>query len=446
MKTKRVIKAVVFVLCFVLLLGAVSELFVMHTEPGYQNIRGFYKQKKNSLDAIYIGSSNCFTYWNSAVGWSEYGIAVYPYAANKLLFEGTEYIIRDCRKTQPDAKFIVNINTLMGETMEMDEIHYTTTSMPYSMNRLRLVSHLCRIGGFGFWESLEYYFPIIRFHGNYQELLPSRLLYKNDGFKGASTGEPYLRIVTDVSGVYSNSDAVSELPEHLTASVNSLLDYCDQSNVEVTFVTVPQARTEEDLMLYNGVNQLLESRGYPVLNLMEKTDDMGIDRTFDFYNTQHTNIHGSIKYTHYMARYLIETYGFTDKREDENYSDWNEMAPRYQAQVANRVLDIEYDITHRDFELAAPENLQLADGVLTWDASEGAEYYRVYKKTSAQNAWTLAADQLTQTEFVDEAYAETDIYTVVPVKLADGEAYYGSFLYTGIPVNENDIGSVEDEA
>jgi len=443
---KRIIqplKVVIFLVILIALLFVVQWCFINHSDPSYQNINGFYDQKENTLDAVYIGSSNCFTYWNPAVAWDEYGVAIYSYSANNLLFESAEYIIKDCVKTQPNAKFIVNINTLVGDELEMKEVHNTASNMPLSFNRFQLVNHLCEIGDVSFSERMEYYFPIIRFHNNYSSVLPGNLLYKNDGFKGSSTYEPYVRIATDVSAVYGKSNEICELPEYLIESTDSLLDYCDKNGINVVFVTVPQARSEEKNKVFNALNKLIADRGYPVLNLMEKTDEIGIDRTCDFYNIQHTNIHGSIKFTHYITQYMIERYGFSDKRGDENFADWDGMTEGYFDAVSPYILDVERDVRKRDFTIASPQNLVLSNGTLTWDASENSEYYHVYKKEGKTKPWIRVAEKLTESFYFDEGFADASVYTVVPVVTKNGEEYYGNFPYLGIPMDENDVGNVE---
>ena len=56
---------------------------------------------------------------------------------------------------------------------------------------------------------------------------------------------------------------------------------------------------------------------------------MELDLTKDYIEQLHTNIHGSIKISDYICRYLAENYGFTDKRGDPNYASWDEAWDRY---------------------------------------------------------------------------------------------------------------------
>ena len=96
---------------------------------------GIYEEPENSLDAVYIGSSNCYAFWNPNIAWEEYGIAVYPYCCSTQPLLATEYLIKEARKTQPNAVYIVNINTL-GDAVSDVVIHRLLDFMPLSKNKL----------------------------------------------------------------------------------------------------------------------------------------------------------------------------------------------------------------------------------------------------------------------------------------------------------------------
>ena len=63
--------------------------------------------------------------------------------------------------------------------------------------------------------------------------------------------------------------------------------------------------------------------GYSVLDMQKLAEEIALDFTTDFYNTGHVNVHGAVKTTDYLARYLTDNYGFQDKHSNPDYSDWN---------------------------------------------------------------------------------------------------------------------------
>lgn len=443
MRLKITLKTTIFILVFAITLTAITGVLVTVDNMGYQNIAGFYEEPNNSLDAVYIGSSNCFVFWNSLLAWEEYGISVYPYACNSNLFYSTEYLIKEAKKTQPDALFIVNINSLTDGEVNIQQFRNLIDCMPFSLNKLALINHLADIGDYSFSERLEFYFPIIRYHTRWTEISTSDFSSEYNGLKGASTFETYLKTSNDVTSTYVTTDAKANLSDKLVSSTESLLDYCDEENVNVLFVTVPQSRGNEyDMSRYNAVNAMIEERGYTVLDLTERIGEMDIDMATDYYNGGHTNIHGSIKLTYFLSEYLIEHYGFTDKRNNDDYSSWNRSYEEYADIIAPYILDFETDSGVRTDLLEAPTlefEKNNADGILSWNSIAEADGYIVYLKTSSDSAWERLAEttEVNYTVLLPKE-EETHYYTVVPFLEDNGCKYYGDYFYEGIELTASE--------
>jgi len=331
MKKSYIIKAVLFTLIFILLFAYISKVVTYPSDyRNYQWIGGFYEEEEESLDAVYIGSSNCYAFWDSMTAWDEYGIAVFPYSCNAMSFLATEYLIKETRKTQPDALFVVNINTISETTVTIEKVHHLLDYMPMSLNKLELIDALAEAGDFTTEEKMECIVPMLRYHGRWSDLSKRDFKYKVNGMKGSSVYSTFLNSYVDITDRYVLTDETADIPEMYEKALTSLLDYCDEEKVKVLFVTVPRAeKDEERLSQINQLNAMIEERGYDTLYLMDQTDEMGIDITTDFYNRNHTNVHGSIKYTQYLSEYLIENYGFEDKRFDEAYKSWDKGYKKY---------------------------------------------------------------------------------------------------------------------
>ena len=71
-------KVVCFLFIFVLLICVIRRPLVADRDP---RITKFYQEKPNSLDIVFIGSSNTYAFWSPLYAWSNYGIATYDYAA-----------------------------------------------------------------------------------------------------------------------------------------------------------------------------------------------------------------------------------------------------------------------------------------------------------------------------------------------------------------------------
>ena len=435
-------RIVAFILIFILLLSGFAWVFSFHPDHRiYQMIGGFYRQPENTVDVVYIGSSNCYAFWNDVYAWQRYGITVYPYTCGNMPYYATEYIITEVRKTQPNAKFLINVNGVEGEDMGVKTIHNLLDYMPWSKNKVDLLNRLCDINGYSFLDRLEYYFPWLRLRATAVEILKKGVKPKDDGYKGAPTYVAYLSKSVDIAGYYMHSKAEGGLPESYADATERLLDFCDAQNVDVVFVTVPRAEMSiNTIKSINQVNAMIRERGYETLELTDETDAIGFDLTQDYYNLEHSNIHGACKFTDYLAKYLIGRFDLKDHRGDPAYASWDEAWEKYTHVIAPFLLQCELDPERRDYELAMPENLDVAlngdtgEVTVRWDGE--ADGWLVMRKTGKRGVWHTVAELDGDVHVQDDACepGKTNSYTVVPIRVKDGEKYYGNFLYSGISV------------
>ncbi len=439
---KAIVKVVVFVMIFTFIFNSVTEVLVAQGKMDFQGIHGFYDEREDSLDAVYIGSSNCFAYWNPLIAWEEYGITVRSFACNTQPFYAVEYLIKEARKTQENAVFVVNINTLNDDTVNFQQMHKLLDSMPNSLNKLALTKRLSDIGDYSFEDRLEFYFPIIRYHSRWSEFtLEDVKGIEPNGFKGAVIYRPYLTYVENVKDDYISTDKRTELTDEILVAVDSLLDYCDEENIEVLFVTVPQVRERYyDIEKYNTLNDIIEERGYKTLSLINNPEVINLDFETDFYNNHHTNIHGSVKFTHYVSEYLIDNYNFTDKRGNPEYEDWDRGLENYKLKVNPHFLDFEWT-DKRDYSLKNPQPICDYRGKsiqVDWNEVEGADGYSIYRKVGGLSEWECIknVDSTSFTDYEVEV-GKVNYYTVVPYSLKNNQKYFGFFEYKGIRVEIN---------
>lgn len=394
MKKALVIKAALFAAIFAILLSVAYRILVSHDDyRNYQWIAGFYEEEENSLDAVYIGGSNTYAFWVSPIAWKEYGICIYPFACNSQPLIAAEYLIREARKTQPDALYIVSINGIsgIGDTVSDKQIHYLTDYMPWSLDRLSLINYLCEVGEIPTNERMELYFPFVLYHSRWEELSKEDFHYTNNGLKGGATYGGFFNTSNDVTSNFRETSRHTVLMSYLQEALDSLLDYCDAEKVNVLFVTAPQMKINEyDLAVFNTVNDKVESRGYSHLDMLPYIDEIGLDLKVDYYNEYHTNIHGALKTTRYLSEYLLENYDFSNITIKHDNASWDLAYEKYIKLIGPYTLDIERNAEPRDNLLLAPKLSKVSvDGTsltVTWEKSDGADGYQIYRKDS-ESAW-----------------------------------------------------------
>ena len=430
---KKLLKVLLFAALAVLMLRGIQTVFYAADDRPFHSIAGFYQEPENSLDAVFIGGSNTYEFFQPPFAWEDHGIAVYTLTSPGMPVQGLKYLLKEAHKKQPDALLIVNLNEIKYDKFSSAVFHFLVDFIPFSENKVALIRELAPLVGVeSFWDQLEFYLPIIRFHSRWPELRSDEF-YRVPTGKGASVWQPFLEQISDKSSYYQTSDQRNTPSSEQKAVINDMLAFCAENpEAKVLFVFVPQIQSNADIIgQYNAIADQLTEAGLDVLNAFSAIDGIGVDLRGDFFDSNHFNVHGSLKFTEYFAHYLIEKYGFTDKRGDPAYASWAETAENYDAIVATGALDYERAHAAMDYTLDFPAltgcEAYGSDITVTWEPVAGADAYLVYQRPKngvweriAETGDTVYTDSGLE---IDREYA----YTVIPIKNTAEGTVYGSY-------------------
>ncbi len=442
-KRKNLLCSVIFLVLLLLVFSGLQKIFAIDKDNAYHRIVGFYKEKNGSMDAVYIGGSNVDYFWEPPFAWGDHGIAVWSFSSGAMPALAVRGVMEEASKTQPDALYIVNLNTFKSTGVYAPALHRVVDYMPLSLNKIRMVNRLADAAGMEGLDRLECFFPSIRFHSRWNELKSLDFLLSINGMKGGIVNTAYISSVEDLSDRYNAGITGTEpLTDEQAHILEDLLDYCDQTGRKVLFVTVPQVLSaDEQYKQLNSMEEMIRARGYTCLDLLEAVDDTGIQVSVDFCDTSHTNVHGSLKFTEYLAQYLKENYGFTDKRGQPGWESWDESVGLYANYIGPYTLPFEREHAPRDYSLSVPELSALEISgqqiSLQWESAEDADGYEIYRKSAGEQngCWHAVASVNAETlryEEEDLAAKTKYTYTVVPYRTEADIKYYGNFSYVGV--------------
>lgn len=301
-------KTLVFVMIASLLFGYISDILVGYAGTNYQQSAGFLEEPFDSLDAVYIGASPTFTSWIAPYAWEKYGIAMRTYSNNSQPFEATLDFLRAARRMQPNAVYLIALNGVYDQ-LDVTTIHGTTDNFTANLEKPSLIDMLCDAYCNKFEERLEIAFPLVRYHSRWNALNRSSFHKEFEKYKGGFIADAMLNVQEDISSEYHGTKERQPLPAHAQEALEDLLGYCKRENVKVVFVLSAQYRSENDNKWFNTMMDVVKEYGFPVLDEIADFEKIGLDEKNDFYNTGHTNIHGGLKITDYLAKYLIANYG-----------------------------------------------------------------------------------------------------------------------------------------
>ena len=442
MKLKKTIIGIICIGICGFVFFRVLNIFKVADGQIFQSEAGFYAQDKNSLDVVFVGSSAVNRFFQPPLVWKDYGITSWSLSTGNMNAVNFPYLIKEIDKTQPDALIILSLNSFKSLKVDKTRIMRCTNYLNFSLNKLEMIHDLADRAGYKGTERLQFYFPIIQFHSRWPSLKSSDFTHKLNGYKTGFSAGFFLNDQKDISKKIKITDDESVLTEDQAEFLETFLKFLEQCGHDVLIVGSPQSfNGNVKQKQLNRICSIFREHGYECLNYINMIDEIGLQTENDFYNINHTNIHGSIKFTDYLTGYLVEKYGLTDKRGLPGYKDWEDAAVLYDELISQYTLEFERDHAPRDYELAIPvlkkPTVEQQTITLSWKESPHAEAYDIYRKSNASDGknWAyIGSTESTVCTFVDEGLMSGTkyTYTVVPKRTENGGELYGNFNYAGV--------------
>jgi hypothetical protein len=312
-----------------------SDFFEMGDKGTEKQFNTFYTED-TPLDAIFVGTSHVFYFWQAPLAWNEYGITVLDVASGSVPASAIKYRIEECLKYQDPKLIIIDTTSFYSAEREPIHMHGASDFMKPSLTKYKSIAAICKEAELSWEDSLEYYMPFIRFHSRWEELTRADFEYQLSEYKNGFEPEPFFTTVTDiVSTAETFSNTRTPIPEINEELLRDLLEYCKGISTEILFISEPVISQVIATEWNNYIGDIVTSEGFNYLDFcsQEQFGAVGYEIPADWLDGGHVNIHGSEKFTHYVGQYLVDNYGFIDKRGGVEYIPWNKAYQAYQALI-----------------------------------------------------------------------------------------------------------------
>lgn len=323
------IKGIVFLLLLATILLSINQIlipkyFVNNSWPTTSTYLGFYEMPKNSIDVLFLGSSEAATGFIPQELYNNYGITSYNLGCEQQNMLVSYYWLKEALRFQKPKAVV--LETLMLFKYRANEPLNSTEActrkaldyMKWSAVKKEAVKEICSIDTSQ--SESSYYFPNIRFHSRWTELSEDDFSYaqmcNHYEMKGFSTminriGEnDYMPLFTDETEETTDSVALME------SYVEKIALLCEENDIDLILVKNPA--TSEKIGKYNTTMQLakrLNIRFYD-FNTMQLYNDILFSFSEDMIDKGHPSITGAIKITNYLGKILQTDYGIEAQTND----------------------------------------------------------------------------------------------------------------------------------
>lgn len=315
---KKVKRVILFLLIFIILLWVCStaiQLLVRNVNGAISGRSRVFAsvsaEKENTIDVLVAGDSESYTSVSTMDLWNQAGIAAYNCGQPGQRIQETYYMLKTAFKTQSPRLVIFETNTMFRNPGYLKNLQLSLT------------------------EPLAYYFPVIKYHNAWKALFdgPGGLKTSYKGFEIRDKVESY-----DGDAEYmKETKGKFDIPEISNIYMDKIRDLCEKNGAELLLVSAPSPKNY-NFKKHNALKEYSEKSNLPYIDLNIKYREIGIDWKKDSYDRgDHLNVRGARKVTVYLGKYLTKYYQLPDRRTDEKWDDWNELAVKYFEELKKKI-------------------------------------------------------------------------------------------------------------
>lgn len=307
---KKLKRVILFLLVFAVLLWACSagiQIIVRNVSGSVSGRSRVFAsvsaEKKNTIDVLVAGDSESYTSVSPMDLWDRAGIAAYDCGQPGQRIQETYYILKTAFRTQSPKLVLFETNTMFRDPGFLKNVQLSLT------------------------EPLAYHFPVIKYHNAWKALFDGPGGPKKS-YKGFEIRDKVVSYEGDEEYMKETKDK-AQIPEVVRIYMEKIKRLCEKNGADLLLVSAPSPKNY-NYKKHNSLEEYARENDLLYVDLNMKFRDIGIDWKMDSYDRgDHLNISGARKVTAYIGEYLADNYDLPDRRNDDGWREWDDLAREY---------------------------------------------------------------------------------------------------------------------
>ncbi len=319
---KKTIKFAVFMLGFLLIANALQSVLQIKYlgEDQTQSFNKYESLQENSLDVLFVGSSNIYCAVNPLQIYNDIGVTSFVLGNPLQQVPASAVVLENALESQKPELVVFEVrSTAYYSQTDEDKIHQLVDHLPFSVQKYESVQSMKLPED----DMLYLMSPLLRYHTRWKSLTQEDFLYAfGDEEHGVNLYGFYNINNYFVPPLESYYEPVPnfEISEENIAALDKIKQLCDENNAELLFIKTPTEEWRSDFT--NAVQNYADENGIEFIDTNTMLDEIGIDKTLHFADYSHFNTDGAKVFTNFVANYLTENYSFTDKTNSDSKEQW----------------------------------------------------------------------------------------------------------------------------
>ncbi len=303
---KKITKAIAFCFGFIVLLVITSYAVKPDGGEVYdivstnQKISDLKKEKEETIDVFFAGSSLVFQDISPLNIWEQTGITSYDLSDGAMRLCDQYALIVNASKEQTPGVIVLETTPMFSDASPYKDEEALPTNL------------------------IEKIFPIFHYHVFYKNI---HLFDKPSGINSLLKGFQPSYDVVEYTGKedYMEEDPGDRRIKPLNVYyLDKIAGYCRDNGITLFVLSLPSP-LNHNKGNHDCVSEWAAENEVDYLDLNLYNEEIGLDWSTDTKDGgDHLNYYGAKKVSSFLADHLKEKYGLEDHRTDEYYSDWND--------------------------------------------------------------------------------------------------------------------------
>lgn len=338
----------------VALFWMVSNVMVYNENESMTIVKGFFQEPDDSLDVVTIGPSELYSDYAPTLAWKEYGYTSYNLAVAGIPGNMYQSMVEQALMHQSPKLLVINMSGLCWGDDVYGKNPMTRAwmdSVPWSIEKMKEINQTIPKK-----NRLSYFLRIGKYHGNWKNPIA---VAKTIVLKGCMdfNGFCYTKGIRSVSSCNSGNGVGQNYGIGFTDQskeyLKDLIAFCKEKEVEnVLFVNMPHQGSASNPKVFTEIKEIVEESGYDYLNLDKGYDQYGVENANDFSDTDHMNVRGMRKFTHFLGKYITDNYDVVSEYDEKTRKQWDRCAAKASTIFEQCEADLDAGVSKEYYEAA----------------------------------------------------------------------------------------------
>lgn len=347
---RRLAKTAVFLLIFALLFGKLSEVLAFknttYEANNYYNFDYLYELPKDSLDVVYVGTSQYHMGITPLEIWKEYGITNAAFNAPQCRAWLAYYMIQEIVKYQSPKVIVLDAAIPRGGENNIIANRRTISQFKLSPIKFQALYNCLNLEGTTIDEKINTSFEFFAYHDTWDTLTEadftddvSSLAYQK-GYLLTTTCTPYSQMAHRAN----QTPTVFSMDEKTNDYMGRIKALCDEKGIDLLVAKLPSD-------MWNGtyagiVGRWAEENDVTFLDMTQDSilEEMNFDKERSYFDGNHMNHVGAETVSRYLGNYLVEHYQF-ESHSQKIEEAWEADYEAYEAYRDVRIMQSTQDLS-----------------------------------------------------------------------------------------------------